>query len=82
MKVAISIPDDLFDKAESLSKKLGVSRSRLYATAIEELVAKRSARKVTERLNAVYSEQDSGLSSELGRMQRRTLKSETEPETW
>jgi len=44
MKVALSIPDDLFESGESLSKRLGVSRSRLYATALAEFVAKNRGR--------------------------------------
>ena len=51
MKIALSIPDELFDSAETLSKRLGLSRSRLYATALEDFVAKHQAKKVTERLN-------------------------------
>jgi len=38
MKVAVSIPDALFDSAEALSKRLGVSRSRLYAIALADFV--------------------------------------------
>jgi metal-responsive CopG/Arc/MetJ family transcriptional regulator len=40
MKVAVSIPEDLFDSAETLGKRLGVSRSRLYASALAEFLAK------------------------------------------
>jgi metal-responsive CopG/Arc/MetJ family transcriptional regulator len=34
MKTAISIPDELFGAAETVAKRLGVSRSELYATAL------------------------------------------------
>ena len=74
MKVALSIPDDLFESGESLSKRLGVSRSRLYATALAEFVAKNRGRKITERLNAVYGSEDSRLPRALGRMQSRSLR--------
>ena len=37
MKVALSIPNELFDSAETLTKQLGVSRSRLYATALRRV---------------------------------------------
>ena len=36
---ALSIPDDLFASAENLGKRLGISRSRLYATALADFVA-------------------------------------------
>ena len=39
MKVALSIPDELFESAETLGRRLGVSRSRLYATALADYVA-------------------------------------------
>ena len=77
MKIALSIPDELFDSGETLSKRLGVSRSRLYATALAEFVAKHQSRKVTERLNAVYATQDSRLPASLRRLQGRSLARET-----
>jgi len=76
MKVALSIPNELFESGETLSKRLGVSRSRLYATALAEFVAKNRGRKITERLNAVYASEDSRLPSALRRMQSRSLSRE------
>ena len=73
MKVAVSIPDELFESGETLSKRLGVSRSRLYATALAEFVAKNRGRKITERLNAVYGSEDSRLPRALRRLQGRSL---------
>lgn len=73
MKVALSIPDDLFDSAEALRKKLGVSRSRLYATALAEFLVKHRGRKTTERLNAVYATEDSRLDPRVRRAQARSL---------
>jgi metal-responsive CopG/Arc/MetJ family transcriptional regulator len=73
MKIALSIPDELFESGEMLSKRLGVSRSRLYATALAEFVAKNRGRKVTERLNDVYGSEDSRLPRSLRRLQSRSL---------
>lgn len=73
MKVALSIPDALFESAETLTKRLGVSRSRLYATALAEFVAKSRGRKITERLNAVYESEDSRLPPAVRRLQSRSL---------
>ena len=77
MKVALSIPDDLFESAETLSKRLGVSRSRLYATALADYVARHRGRKTTERLNAVYASEPGRLDPAVRRAQRRSLKTET-----
>ncbi len=73
MKVALSIPDDLFESAETLGRRLGVSRSRLYATALAEFLAKHRGRKITERLDTVYSAEDSRLDSLSRRLQKRSL---------
>jgi len=73
MKVAVSIPEDLFDSAESLGKRLRVSRSRLYATALAEFLAKHQGRKLTDRLNQVYGAEDNRLDDRLAGMQRRSV---------
>src|SRR5437867_3734933 len=41
MKTAISIPDDLFHEVERCTRRLRVSRSRLFADAAREYLAKR-----------------------------------------
>ena len=78
MKVALSIPDDLFEAAETLGRRLGVSRSRLYATALADYLAKHRGRKTTERLDAVYAVEQGRVDPTVRRAQRRSL----EPEKW
>ena len=56
MKVAISLPDPVFSAAEKLALRLRVSRSQLYAQAIQEYLGKRQDSLVTEQLNAVYAD--------------------------
>jgi len=73
MKTAISIPDKVFRSADDLAKRLGISRSELYSTAITEFLSKHQGRHVTARLNAVYSEEDSSLSPNLIRLQGKSL---------
>ena len=73
MKVALSIPDELFETAETVSKRLGVSRSRLYATALAEFLAKHRGRKVTDRLNTIYGVEESRVEPGVRRLQRRSL---------
>ncbi len=55
MKVAISLPDPVFSAAEKLAQRMRVSRSQLYAQAIEEYLDKRRDVLITERLNAVHA---------------------------
>jgi hypothetical protein len=73
MKVALSIPDELFESAETLVKRMGVSRSRLYAAALADYLAKHRGRKVTNQLNAVYSTEESRLEPPVRRLQRRSV---------
>lgn len=73
MKVAVSIPDVLFDAGEALGKRLQLSRSRLYATALAEFVAKHQGRKLTGQLDAVYAEEESRLEPGLDALQRRSI---------
>ena len=39
MKIAISVPDEVFDSADELARELGISRSELYSTAVAEYLA-------------------------------------------
>lgn len=73
MKTAISIPDELFESADALAERLGVSRSQLYATALAEYVAKNQARKVTDRLNAVYATEPGPLDPGVRQLQARSI---------
>ena len=80
MKTAISIPDSVFDAAEHVSKRLGVSRSRLYAMAVEHLIARERSRGVREALDAVYAKTSSRMDRRLAAMQ--TLSVVDEGEEW
>lgn len=76
MKTAISIPDKVFRSADALAKRLGISRSELYTTAVTEFLAKQQTRHVTARLDEVYSEEDSCLSPGLIQLQAGLLADE------
>lgn len=59
MKVAVSIPDELFKQAERLAKKLKKSRSKLYAMAVAEYLARQREAEITESVNRALAEVDS-----------------------
>ena len=61
MKTSVSLPDELFRQAERTAKKLRISRSKLYVTALSEYLERHRDESVTERLNRVYSKHDSKL---------------------
>ena len=58
MKTAISVPDEVFDGAEDLARRLKVSRSELYSRALREFLARHSPERVTRALNDVCDELD------------------------
>ncbi|TAM56640.1 MAG: hypothetical protein EPN53_01595 [Acidobacteria bacterium] len=73
MKTAISIPDEVFAAAETEARRLGVSRSGLYAKAVAEFVARNRGVGVREALDSVYASEDSGVDDALARMQAASL---------
>jgi hypothetical protein len=75
MKTAISLPDELFESADALAERLGLSRSELYATAVAEYLAKHRGENVTARLNEVFGDEPSGVDAELRSAQARSASS-------
>jgi metal-responsive CopG/Arc/MetJ family transcriptional regulator len=56
MKTAVSIPDDVFQKAERLARRMKKSRSELFSNALAEYVARHAPDHVTEKMNQVCAE--------------------------
>ena len=73
MKTAISIPDEIFNAAEQTAKRLGVSRSELYSNAVKDYIESHVAERITEKLNQVYSVEESSLDVNLQSMQTSSL---------
>jgi metal-responsive CopG/Arc/MetJ family transcriptional regulator len=65
MKVAVSIPDDVFEAAEEASARLKIPRSRFYADAVRAYAKANSADEITRRLNEVYSRETDRLEDAL-----------------
>lgn len=76
MKTAISIPNETFDAAEHFANSTGMSRSELYTKAVLEYLNKHKYLDITDTLNKIYAETDSGLDSELHSMQIKSLQKE------
>jgi metal-responsive CopG/Arc/MetJ family transcriptional regulator len=73
MKTAVSVPDELFRQAEAAAKKLRMSRSKLYATALAEYLDRKRSKTITERLNAYYSRHPAKIDPGLMRAQIKSL---------
>ena len=76
MKTAVSIPDELFESAEGLARRLGMSRSELYAKALRDYLREHRGEGIAERLDEVYGAEEgeaSGLDPVVARLQGRSL---------
>ncbi len=56
MKTAVSIPDDIFEKAERLARRTRRSRSEVFSAALREYVARHSPDEITDAINAAIDE--------------------------
>ena len=78
MKTAVSIPDAIFQAAEQLAKRKGLSRSELYAQAVSAYLCAHRHDDITELLNQVYGSEgeDSQMDPAISDLQRRSLPKE------
>jgi len=56
VKTAISLEASLFDQINELTRELEVSRSRFFALAAQEFIARHENRKLLDALNAAYDD--------------------------
>lgn len=73
MKIAISVPDELFSQADKLARRLKQPRSRLYAAAMNDFLKKHAGAKVTLELDDVYGQIDSSLDPAIANFQTKSL---------
>jgi len=76
MKIAISVPDDVFEAGEHLAQQLGLSRSQLYADALSAYLSARGAAAVTAKLNSIYVKESSKLDPSFVASQLKRLSNE------
>jgi hypothetical protein len=73
MKTAVSLPDDVFGAAERHARRMGVSRSRLYAMALSEYLKSGQRTDVKAALDRVYGSQSSSVDPILQAMQQASI---------
>jgi predicted transcriptional regulator len=73
MKTAISVPDELFEQADRLAKKLKMSRNKLYSQALAEFIARHAPDEVTEAMDRALEKV-----GQSGRKPDRTLQKVTQ----
>ena len=76
MKTAVSLPDRVYREAEGYARRTRKSRSRLYAEALAEYLARHVPDEVTEAMNVVVDELgDAAPDPFVRRAGRRVLQS-------
>jgi metal-responsive CopG/Arc/MetJ family transcriptional regulator len=56
VKTAISIPESLFQEADLLARQMEISRSELFAKAVQSFIECYKSRRILEELNHVYDD--------------------------
>lgn len=76
MKTAISVPDLIFTRADHLAKRLHMSRSELYARAVEEYIGEHRQARVREKLDEIYSSESAAIDPAILNAQTASLPEE------
>jgi predicted transcriptional regulator len=79
VKTGISLDAELFEAAERLAQELCLTRSVLYARALEELIERRRSKQLLDELNAAYGELPDPDDGALLRGIRRTMRRVGDP---
>lgn len=77
MKTAISIPDHVFQAAETAARNLSISRSEFYTKAIEKFLQQQSDAAITAQLNEVYAANSSEFDPVLYEIMFESIGEET-----
>ena len=79
VKTAISLPDELYRRAEAIRARNGMSRSELYAEALTRWLPETERASVTEQLDRVYAQTTESASETRA---RRTHNRRTASKHW
>ena len=74
MKTAVSIPDDIFERAEGWARRMRQSRSEVYSRALREYVSRHAPDEVTEAMNRVCDAVKEPLEPFIAAASRHVLK--------
>ena len=74
MKIAVSVPDGVFQEAEELARRTKRSRSEVYSRALAEYVARHAPDRVTEAMDRALTEIGEAGDGFIRTASRRVLK--------
>ena len=72
IKTAVSIRKSLFEQAETLARKMKISRSRLFAIALEDFIREQENKDLLAKINAAYGNEPEETDTMLHRKARKT----------
>jgi metal-responsive CopG/Arc/MetJ family transcriptional regulator len=72
VKTAVSIQKDLFEEAEKVACKMNVSRSRLFALALEDYLRRAQNRELLAQIDAANADEPDSAERTLHRRARST----------
>ena len=73
MKITVSIPDPLFTAAEQFAQEKGLSRSELYAQALQFYLETHRDQAITDALNRLYADESSVMDAAFVVMQLHAI---------
>jgi metal-responsive CopG/Arc/MetJ family transcriptional regulator len=77
IKTAVSLQESLFKQVDALARKLNVTRSRLFALALENFVRHHENQQLLDKINQAYQDgpdpSEQKLLREMRRNQRKLL---------
>jgi hypothetical protein len=73
MKSELAISTEIWEAAQQLAGKLGLSSNELFATALSDFVRRYGEVDITAELDKVYADTNSALDPVLGAMQFKSL---------
>jgi len=80
VKTAISLPELLFERADAFARQQNISRSQLFARAVEEFLRRHESQALLDTLNRTYEDfptpEEKKLLRSMGRKQREMVKGE------
>jgi metal-responsive CopG/Arc/MetJ family transcriptional regulator len=73
MKTAVSVPDEVFERAERLARREGRSRSEVYSAALREYVSRHEPDEIVAALDLVIADVGEVIDAFVVAASRRTL---------
>jgi hypothetical protein len=76
MEIAITISNDVLQRAEEKARGLGISLNELYARALNHFLESHGESEITRKLNEIYEHEDSSPDPVMTQLQFATLTKE------